>query len=160
MNIAVYDVRITSPTLLPNATQGAFYQTTVDADGGTGPYTFTATGLPSGFSITSGGSISGTTTQVGPMQSHHYRHRFQQPQPTLARPERDARYRRLAQGAAVFSRPGRSLATRVHRLAVFEQPEHFRRRHGAIHLQRSVQACGRPESAGSGLAGGPEHPRR
>ena len=68
VNIAVYDVRITSPTLLPIATQGVPYSTVVNADGGTGPYTFTATGLPSGMSITSGGGIAGTTTSVGPFR--------------------------------------------------------------------------------------------
>jgi hypothetical protein len=38
---------------------------TLSASGGTTPYTWTATGLPTGLSISSGGVISGTPTTVG-----------------------------------------------------------------------------------------------
>jgi hypothetical protein len=51
-------------TSLPAATVGASYSGTVQATGGTTPYTFNATGLPSGFTINaSSGSITGTATQ-------------------------------------------------------------------------------------------------
>jgi len=59
----VFAVNITTPGLLPNATQNAVYNAAVAASGGTGPYTFTASGLPNGLSISSGGVISGTVTQ-------------------------------------------------------------------------------------------------
>ncbi len=53
-----------STTSLPAATVGASYSGTVQAAGGTTPYTFNATGLPSGFTINaSSGSITGTPTQ-------------------------------------------------------------------------------------------------
>ncbi len=47
-----------------NAMQGvAITPVTMTGSGGAGgPYTFTATGLPSGLSISSGGTISGTPT--------------------------------------------------------------------------------------------------
>lgn len=51
-------------TSLPAATVGASYSGTVQAAGGTTPYTFNATGLPSGFTINaSSGVITGTATQ-------------------------------------------------------------------------------------------------
>src|SRR5208282_4696372 len=50
-----------------NAVQGvAITPVTMTGSGGAGgPYTFTATGLPPGLSISSGGTISGTPTQSG-----------------------------------------------------------------------------------------------
>lgn len=54
-----------STTSLPAATVGASYSGTVQATGGTTPYTFNATGLPSGFTINaSSGTITGTATQA------------------------------------------------------------------------------------------------
>jgi hypothetical protein len=51
-------------TSLPAATVGASYTGTVQASGGTTPYVFNATGLPSGFIMNaSSGTISGTATQ-------------------------------------------------------------------------------------------------
>jgi len=37
----------------------------LQASGGTAPYTFTATGLPAGLSISTGGLITGTPTTTG-----------------------------------------------------------------------------------------------
>lgn len=49
---------------LPPATAGSNYSTVLSATGGTPPYTFSATGLPSGLSI-SGGNLTGTVAQAG-----------------------------------------------------------------------------------------------
>jgi hypothetical protein len=50
-----------STTSLPAATVGAAYSASIAATGGTTPYTFSATGLPSGLSISpSTGAITGT----------------------------------------------------------------------------------------------------
>jgi len=53
---------ITGPASLPNGTIGSAYpSTTITAQGGSGVYTWTATGLPSGLAIAAGtGLISGT----------------------------------------------------------------------------------------------------
>jgi phospholipase C len=53
-----------SPPTLTNATDGKAYSETLNAKGGTAPYTWTlsAGALPSGLSLSSGGVISGTTT--------------------------------------------------------------------------------------------------
>ena len=61
VSLNIYAVRITSPGVLPNATQNAFYSTTILAAGGAGGFTFSANGLPNGLSINSAsGVISGT----------------------------------------------------------------------------------------------------
>ncbi|MBI4850749.1 MAG: putative Ig domain-containing protein [Acidobacteria bacterium] len=55
-----------SPGTLPNATIALAYSQTVIASGGQAPYTFTSTGqLPSGFTLSSSGLISGTTNVQG-----------------------------------------------------------------------------------------------
>jgi len=53
---------------LSAATAGTSYSSTVSASGGTSPYSWSvASGtLPTGFSLQSSGSLSGTTTQTGP----------------------------------------------------------------------------------------------
>jgi len=58
---------ITGPAVLPSGTVGSEYpSTTVTAIGGAGVYSFTATGLPAGLSISSAGTITGTpTTNTG-----------------------------------------------------------------------------------------------
>ena len=60
---------ITGPASLPNgATSTAYTSTTVTATGGSGSYTFSATGLPTGLSISNSGVITGTpaASSAGP----------------------------------------------------------------------------------------------
>jgi hypothetical protein len=54
-------------TSLSGATTGSSYSNTLSATGGTSPYAWTVTSgtLPTGFSVQSAGSISGTTNQAG-----------------------------------------------------------------------------------------------
>ena len=54
---------IFTPTL-PSATQGTAYSATLTASGGVAPFTYTATGLPSGLSLSSG-VVAGTPTVTG-----------------------------------------------------------------------------------------------
>jgi hypothetical protein len=67
LNVAVFDIEITTPGELPNATQNASYTTPpITATGGTPPYTFTADFLPNGLNLDpSSGVISGTAN-TGP----------------------------------------------------------------------------------------------
>jgi hypothetical protein len=53
---------ITTTSPLPSGTRLNPYSTTLAGSGGTGAYTWSATGLPAGLSISSGGVISGTPT--------------------------------------------------------------------------------------------------
>jgi len=59
----------TTPTVttssLPVATVGVAYQTTAAVSGGKAPYSWTATGLPAGLSISAKGVITGTPTAEG-----------------------------------------------------------------------------------------------
>jgi hypothetical protein len=69
--LAVYPVLSITTSSLPNGTAGTPYQSgvTIAASGGTGSgtYSFTATGLPNGYSVDlSSGTLSGNTTQTGP----------------------------------------------------------------------------------------------
>jgi hypothetical protein len=50
---------------LPPGMVGAAYSASVGATGGVPPYTFSASGLPDGLSMSAGGSISGTPTVAG-----------------------------------------------------------------------------------------------
>ncbi|HVB10676.1 MAG TPA: putative Ig domain-containing protein [Bacillota bacterium] len=53
-------------TSLPGATMGSAYTATLAASGGTGVYTWTATGtLPPGLALTSTGTLTGTPTTAG-----------------------------------------------------------------------------------------------
>ena len=57
-----------SPTSLPNGTNGVSYPATIfTASGGSfsPPFTWSATGLPSGLVLSSGGTLSGTPAQTG-----------------------------------------------------------------------------------------------
>jgi hypothetical protein len=54
-----------STTTLPAGTVGTAYSATLAATGGVSPYTWSASGLPSGVSISSAGKISGTPTMTG-----------------------------------------------------------------------------------------------
>ena len=64
-SVNVYAIDIETPGQLPNATQNGAYNTTVSASGGAGGYTFTSGGLPTGLTLSSSGTISGTVT-AGP----------------------------------------------------------------------------------------------
>jgi parallel beta-helix repeat protein len=54
-----------STTTLPAATVGRPYSANLAATGGVTPYTWSASGLPSGLSISSNGTVSGTPTTSG-----------------------------------------------------------------------------------------------
>jgi len=57
---------ITTPGALPAATAGTAYSQTLNATGGTPPYTWSTSGsLPGGLTLSSGGAISGTPTATG-----------------------------------------------------------------------------------------------
>jgi len=49
----------------PSGTAGLYYSTTLGAQGGTAPYSWTATGLPPGLSLSTAGVLSGTPTSPG-----------------------------------------------------------------------------------------------
>ncbi len=54
-----------STASLPNGTVGTAYTASVAATGGVPPYTFSATGLPGGITLSTGGTLSGTPTAAG-----------------------------------------------------------------------------------------------
>ena len=56
-------------TLIPPAKEGALYEATLSATGGSGTYTWTASGLPPGLSLSNNGVISGTP-QIGSAGSY------------------------------------------------------------------------------------------
>ncbi len=64
ITIGPQTLAITTTGLSP-VTLGASFSVGFGATGGTPPYTWTATGLPSGVSISSTGTVSGTPTAVG-----------------------------------------------------------------------------------------------
>lgn len=55
---------LTTPTL-PSGTVNQPYSFQLGASGGTAPYTWSATGLPTGLTCSSSGLISGTPTTAG-----------------------------------------------------------------------------------------------
>lgn len=59
-----------SPDALPSASYGAAYNSSVSASGGTAPYSFSASGLPSGLTMSSAGAITGTPSSCGPFTLH------------------------------------------------------------------------------------------
>lgn len=65
VGLNVYDIQITTPGVLPNATQLSTYTTTLTATGGSGPYAFTSNALPAGLTLDPSATISGTVT-AGP----------------------------------------------------------------------------------------------
>ena len=65
LSITIKPALAISTTSLPTGFVGVAYNTTVLATGGTSPYTFTATGLPAGLSISAGGQITGSPTTAG-----------------------------------------------------------------------------------------------
>jgi alpha-tubulin suppressor-like RCC1 family protein len=60
----VADIAVLTTTL-PVGSVGAPYQANATASGGTGAYTWSASGLPAGLSISSDGQITGTPTSAG-----------------------------------------------------------------------------------------------
>ena len=56
---------------------GVPYAGQLSASGGTGPYTFSGTGLPDGLALSTSGAITGTPTTAGPFTFSVTRHRFQ-----------------------------------------------------------------------------------
>ena len=69
---ALLTLTVTAPplqittTTLPNGIVGTAYTARVAATGGLAPYTFTATGLPAGLTMSSGGVITGTPLTASP----------------------------------------------------------------------------------------------
>ncbi|HML52292.1 MAG TPA: putative Ig domain-containing protein [Propionicimonas sp.] len=54
-----------STASLPAGRTGSSYDTTLAATGGVAPYSWVATGLPTGLSLSTGGALTGTPTQAG-----------------------------------------------------------------------------------------------
>ena len=54
-----------SSSALPNGVAGQFYSASISANGGTQPYTYSASGLPAGLALSSGGSLTGTVKTAG-----------------------------------------------------------------------------------------------
>ena len=65
LNVSVISGVVISTTTLPNGAVNAAYSAAVTATGGTTPYTFTATGLPAGLSLSATGQITGIPTVSG-----------------------------------------------------------------------------------------------
>ena len=56
---------VITATTLPKAVIGRAYTASLAATLGTAPYTFSVSGLPTGFAVSAGGIIAGTTTAIG-----------------------------------------------------------------------------------------------
>ena len=65
LSITISTAPSISTASLPNGTIGTSYSATMAASGGASPLTWSATGLPSGLSINSSGTISGTPAATG-----------------------------------------------------------------------------------------------
>ena len=66
LSIAIASALAIDPSALPSGVVGAVYSATLIASGGTAPYTWSATGLPPGVSLTAGtGRLSGTPATAG-----------------------------------------------------------------------------------------------
>jgi hypothetical protein len=64
-SLTISNLAITDPEILPNATWGVPYTRTFTPSGNIAPLTWTATGLPSGFTMSPTGTLSGTATFTG-----------------------------------------------------------------------------------------------
>ena len=62
LTLLVSALNVATSAVLPNATQGATYATTITVTGGTPPYTFSGCCLPGGLTLSSAGTISGTVS--------------------------------------------------------------------------------------------------
>ncbi|NPV89256.1 MAG: hypothetical protein HPY50_00590 [Firmicutes bacterium] len=67
LTLTVKSLTITTESL-PDGRTGQAYSATLEAKGGTEPYTWSASGLPPGLSISGSGEIAGTPTQAGDFQ--------------------------------------------------------------------------------------------
>lgn len=66
-SLSILNELIISNASLPNGTQGAAYSANLSATGGTGAYTWNATGMPAGLSINAAtGAITGAPSTTGP----------------------------------------------------------------------------------------------
>ena len=64
LTVAAATLTFSSATF-SNGAVGSAYSSAVSVTGGTGPYTFTATGLPPGLTLSTTGTLSGTPTAAG-----------------------------------------------------------------------------------------------
>ncbi|MCU1233663.1 MAG: Ig family protein [Candidatus Solibacter sp.] len=64
LTIAAADLAVTTASL-PDGTVNSAYSASLGASGGVKPYTWSASGLPDGLSITAAGAVSGTPTAAG-----------------------------------------------------------------------------------------------
>src|SRR5439155_1151227 len=62
VTLFVSAIEITTPGVLPNATQFQPYTATLTATGGSGSYVFTSSSLPPGLTLDASGTISGVVT--------------------------------------------------------------------------------------------------
>src|SRR5262245_11526374 len=70
VGVGIFDIEITTPGTLPNATQNVPYSTTIVAEGGTGAITFSALNpLPNGLTLSESGNLSGAPN-TGPGKYH------------------------------------------------------------------------------------------
>jgi hypothetical protein len=65
ITVAAGSLRITTSSQLPATTLGSAYMAQMAASGGTPPYTWSATGLPAGLTISTAGLISGNIAAAG-----------------------------------------------------------------------------------------------
>ncbi|HVW86735.1 MAG TPA: PKD domain-containing protein, partial [Bryobacteraceae bacterium] len=70
LSITINGALAITTSSLSNGAVGLAYTATVSASGGTQPYTFSATGLPAGLSMSAGGQITGTPTAAGSNSVH------------------------------------------------------------------------------------------
>lgn len=65
ITLELVDTLIITTSSLPNASSGVAYSRTLTSTGGKSPYNWVASGLPTNLSMSTSGTISGTTTQTG-----------------------------------------------------------------------------------------------
>ena len=65
LTLTVHGTLTVLTTSLPDGTVGQPYNAQIDVAGGTPPYTFVATGLPDGLTMSASGLIAGVPTTAG-----------------------------------------------------------------------------------------------
>jgi hypothetical protein len=66
LNVTIFDIKIGGGASLPNGTQGDLYTPyTFSATGGTGTYSWSATGVPGGMALNTAGMLTGTPNGTG-----------------------------------------------------------------------------------------------